>query len=159
MRGDEGVHEGLEVRAPPLGKAVANVPIALALAVAQAANGRQTLIKPFLETLNLVIVVLEIVTRQLEERIGYLQHQNVWVVVLVANEDALAGSSHAMLFVMLLEPLESSHDRRVLLRLCLLDTERVVGQRVQADGLGLIGLEWEGDDGRFGGPQVVGGDR
>lgn len=42
--GDERVHEGLKVGAPPLGEAVADIPVPLGLAVAQAADGSQTLV-------------------------------------------------------------------------------------------------------------------
>ena len=47
---------------------------------------------------------------QFEKRVGYLQHEDVWVVVLVTDEDAFAGAPHAMVFVMLFEALEASED-------------------------------------------------
>jgi len=37
---------------------------------------------------------------QLEEGIRYLQHKNMWVIVFMADKDALASSSHAMIIVM-----------------------------------------------------------
>lgn len=142
--GDERVHEGLEVGAPPLGKAVADVPVPLGLAVAQAADGGQALVQALLEAVNLVVLGLEIVAGQLEECICNLQHEDVGMIVLVADEDALAGSPHAMFHVVLLQALQPSHDGRVLLRLGLLYAEGVVGQRVDPDRLGLVGLEGEG---------------
>lgn len=99
---DERIHEGLEVGAPPLGKAVANMPVACRLAVAQTADGSQALVQALLKTLHLVVLGLEVVARQLKEGIGYLKHQDVWVVVLVADENALAGAAHAVLVVVLL---------------------------------------------------------
>ena len=38
---------------------------------------------------------------QLEKRVRYLQHEDVWVVVLMTDEDPLSGPSHAMLLIML----------------------------------------------------------
>lgn len=69
------------------------------------------------------------------------------MVVLVADEDALAGPPHAMFHVVLLQALQPSHHGRVLLRLGLLYAERIVGQGVDADCLGLVGLEGEGFNG------------
>lgn len=57
----------------------------------------------------------------------------MWVIVLVADQDAFAGSAHAMFVVVLFKTLQSRHHRRVLLGLRLLDAERVVGQRIQSD--------------------------
>lgn len=42
---------------------------------------------------------------QLKKGVRNLQHQNVWMVVLVADQDALAGSAHAMLYVVLFQSL------------------------------------------------------
>ena len=39
---------------------------------------------------------------QLEEGICDLKHEDVWVVVFVADEDPLAGATHAMSVIMLL---------------------------------------------------------
>lgn len=124
---DEGVHEGLEVRPPPLGKTVADMPVRRVLAVAQAADRGQALVQPGLEALNLLVSVLQIVPRELEESICDLEHEDMRVVVLVADEDALAGAAHAMLVVVLLQALKSGDDTGVLLRLGLLDAECVVG--------------------------------
>ena len=38
---------------------------------------------------------------QLEESIRDLQHQDMWVVMLVADQHAFAGPPHAMLLVVL----------------------------------------------------------
>lgn len=38
---------------------------------------------------------------QLEERVRNLQHQDVWVVMLVADEDPFTRPTHPMLFIML----------------------------------------------------------
>lgn len=37
---------------------------------------------------------------QFEECIGDLQHQDVWVIVFVADEDTLAGAPHAVDLIM-----------------------------------------------------------
>ncbi len=126
MRRDKGIHVGLLVRTPPLGEAFANLPITSFLALSQAANGSQSLVKSGFEALNFIVLWTKVVSRKLEECIGYLQHQNVRVVVLVAHEDALASAAHAMLGVMLLQALQPCNDRRILLWLCLFDTKCIV---------------------------------
>lgn len=40
---------------------------------------------------------------QLEEGIRNLQHQNVWMIVLVADQDPFARPTHAMLIVVLFQ--------------------------------------------------------
>lgn len=42
---------------------------------------------------------------QLKKRIRNLQHQDMGVVVFMANEDAFAGATHAMLLIVFFEPL------------------------------------------------------
>ena len=39
---------------------------------------------------------------QLEEGICDLQHQDVWVIVLMTDENALTSAAHAMMFVVFL---------------------------------------------------------
>lgn len=78
---------------------------------------------------------------QLEERIRDLQHQNVRVVVLVTDQNALTRPAHAMLLVMLLEAPQSRNDRRIFFWLVLFRAEGVVAQRIQADRLRLIRVE------------------
>ena len=157
--GDERVHEGLEVGPPPLGETVADLPIGGLLALADPTDGGEALVEAGLETLDLLVLGAQVVAGQLEEGVGDLQHQDVRVVVLVADEDALAGAPHAVRVVMLLQPLQPRDHRRVLLGLRLLDAERVVGQRVQADGFRLVRVERERDDGRVGRLERRRGDR
>ena len=83
---------------------------------------------------------------QFEEGIRDLQHEDVRVVVLVADEDALAGPSHSVLVIVLLEPLQSCEDRWVFFWLRLLGAERVVAQRIKAYSLGLVRIEVQGLD-------------
>ena len=98
MRWDEWVHEGLEIRPPPLRQRITNLPLLIdALATKLCAYRRQSLIQPHLEAFDLVILRLQVVAGQLEEGVGDLQHQDVGMVVFVADEDAFAGSAHAML--------------------------------------------------------------
>lgn len=50
---------------------------------------------------------------QFEESIRDLQHEDVRVVVFVADEDAFTGSSHAMFVVVFLQPPQSVFHRGV----------------------------------------------
>ncbi len=102
MRGNKRVHKRLEIRPPPLRKRIPNLPLLIdALSRELIARGSQPLVQPHLEPLHLVILGLEIVARQLEEGVRDLQHQDVRVVVFVANKDPFAGSAHAVLGVVL----------------------------------------------------------
>lgn len=69
------------------------------------------------------------------------------MVMLMADQHALARAAHAMLVVVLLQPLQARKHARVLLGLRLLGAERVVGQRVQADRGRLLAGEVFGGDG------------
>ena len=78
---------------------------------------------------------------QFEERVRDLQHQDVWVVVLVTDQDALAGSAHAMFFVVLFQSLETRVHRRIFFRLVLFGAKGVVAEREKADGWRLVCVE------------------
>lgn len=67
---------------------------------------------------------------QFEECIGNLQHQDVRMVMLMADQYSFARPSHAMQLVVLLQPLQSRNDRRVFFRLIFLGAEGVVAQWV-----------------------------
>ena len=84
---------------------------------------------------------------QLEKGICNLQHEDVWVIMFVADEDSLAGSTHAMFFKVLFQSLQAREHRGILLRLMLFGTERVVAQRVEANGRRLICVKRLGNDG------------
>ena len=84
---------------------------------------------------------------QLEKRVGYLQHEDVRVVVLVADEDAFAGAPHAVVFVVFFEALEAGEDGRVFFRLVFLGPECVVAQGIKADCDRLIRGEGFGENG------------
>lgn len=120
MRWEERVHEGLKVRSPPLCEGVAYLPFVVhALARELVAYWCQTFIQTELEAFDLIVFGLEVVARsgkrkfngkhrsrkrsilQFEESIRYLQHQDVRMVVFMANQDSFAGPTHTMLFVML----------------------------------------------------------
>lgn len=120
MRWEKRVHEGLEVRSPPLGQGVAYLPFVVhALARELVAYWCQTFIQAELEAFDFIVFGLKVVTRsakrqltgkhrsrkrlilQFEEGICYLQHQDVRMVVFMANQDSFAGPAHTMLFVML----------------------------------------------------------
>jgi len=120
MRWKKWVHERLEIRSPPLCKGIAYLPfVVYALARELVADWCQTFVQAELEALDLVVFSLEVVARsgerqpnckhqsqkgsnlQFEESIRYLQHQDVGMVVFMANQDSFASSAHAMLFIML----------------------------------------------------------
>jgi len=81
----KGVHEGLEVGAPPLRKAVADLPVTRLLAVAKTSDGSQPLVQARLESLNLVVLGLQVVARKLEKRVCDLKHEDVRVVMFMTN--------------------------------------------------------------------------
>jgi len=160
---NEWVHERLEVGPPPLCQCVADLPLVVdALTCELGADGRKTLVEPRLETLDLVVFGAEIVARaalgqpclhvgegsiQLEEGVRDLQHEDMWVVVLVADQDAFASPSHAMLRVVFFQSLQSRKDRRVLFWLAIFGSECVVAQGEQANRLGLVAVEVLGNHG------------
>ena len=67
---------------------------------------------------------------QLEECVRDLQHENVGVVVLVADQNAFTCSSHAMFLVVFFKSLQSSKHRGVFFWLAIFRAERVVAKRV-----------------------------
>ena len=123
VRGDEGVHERLEVGAPPLRQCIADLPLVVdALACELCADGRETLIQARLEAFDFVVFGAEVVAGsaavsigfpcscmyvQLEEGVCDLQHEDVRVVVLVADQNGFARPSHAVLVVVLFQSLQA----------------------------------------------------
>lgn len=108
---------------------------------------------------------------QLKKRIRNLQHKNMRMIMLMTDQDALTRTAHAMLFVMLLEPLEPREHRRVFFGLVLLGPEGVVAERIESDRARLVGGKGFGEDGagifelvvrtgggRMGGGRVGGGE-
>ena len=67
---------------------------------------------------------------QLEECICNLQHEDVRVVVLVADKYAFTCPSHAMFLVMLFETLQPRKNRRILFWLSIFCAECVVAERI-----------------------------
>ena len=84
---------------------------------------------------------------QLEERVCDLQHQNVWMVVLVAHQDTLASAAHAMFFVVFLQSLQTRQHRRILFRLLFFGTKGVIAEREEADGRRLVRVKSFGEGG------------
>lgn len=75
MRWDKWVHESLEIRPPPLRQGVTDLPLLIdALAAELGADGGQPLVQPHLEAFYLLVFRLEIISWELEERVGDLQH-------------------------------------------------------------------------------------
>lgn len=61
---DERVHEGLEIRSPPLRQRITNLPFLIdTLAAKLRTDGCQALVQSHLEALNLIIIFLEVVAR------------------------------------------------------------------------------------------------
>ncbi len=64
VRGDEGVHEGLEVGAPPLCQRVADLPFIVdSLACELRADGCEALVQTRLEAFDLIVLGAQVVTR------------------------------------------------------------------------------------------------
>lgn len=124
MGRQERIQERLEIRPPPLRQTIPDFPVQITLLWIR---GRKPLIQPVLEALDLFVAGEEVVAGELEEGVGDLQHQDVWVVVLVADEDGFAGAAHAVVGVVILETLQAGEDRRVFFRLGLFGAECVVG--------------------------------
>lgn len=80
------------------------------------------------------------------------------MVVLVADQDALARPSHAVGLVVFFQTLEASEHGGVFFRLGLFGAEGVVGEGVEADCLGLVGVEGFREDGGVGGLEGWGRD-
>ena len=56
----------------------------------------------------------------------------------MADQNALAGSAHAMSHIMLFQSLQACEHRRILFGLVLFGAEGVIAQRKEADGGRLI---------------------
>lgn len=67
---------------------------------------------------------------QLEEGVRDLQHQDVWVVVLVADEYAFAGSAHAVFGIVFFKALQAREDGRIFFWLAIFGAECVVAEGV-----------------------------
>lgn len=80
------------------------------------------------------------------------------MVVLMTDQDGLAGPSHAMLFVVLFQPLQPVFHRRILLRLSLFRAKGVVAERVETDGFGLLLVKGQAGGREVGGLLVFGRD-
>ena len=63
---------------------------------------------------------------QFEERVRDLQHQDVRVVVFVADQHALARAPHAVRVIMFFQALEAREHRGVLFGLVLFCAEGIV---------------------------------
>ena len=143
MRRDEWVHESLEIGTPPLRERVANLPLIVdAFAGELRAYGRKAFVQPRFEALDLLDIGSQIVSgptsvssisgemsiiyAQFEECIRNLQHEDVRVVVLVADQDALACPSHTTCLVVFLQSLQSRKDRGILFGLGIFGAESVV---------------------------------
>lgn len=62
MRREEGIHEGFEIRSPPLRQRIADLPFIVdSLAGELASDGGETLVEPELEAFDFVIFGLEVI--------------------------------------------------------------------------------------------------
>lgn len=135
MRRQKRIHERFEVGPPPLRQGVPNHPLVVdTFAGELIAHRRQALVETDLETLSFVVFCLEIIARpiircgprsalvhrvsskgyegngQFKERVGNLQHQDVRMVMLMADQYSFTRPSHAMQLVMLFQPLQSRYN-------------------------------------------------
>jgi hypothetical protein len=78
--------------------------------------------------------------------------------VLVADQDPFGGAPHPVQGVVFFEAFEARGDGGVFLGLGFFGAEGVVGEGVEADGLGLVGVEIKGYYRRVGGLQGGCGD-
>ena len=69
------------------------------------------------------------------------------MIVFMADQDSLAGSTHAMILVVLFQSLQACEHRGILLWLMLFGTKGVVAERVKADGRRLVCVERLGNGG------------
>ena len=129
MSGEERIHERLEIRPPPLRERVADFP--LCVCASGRIRGAEPLRQAGLEGGDLGGGCGQVVAGQLEEGVGDLQHEDVRVVVLVADEDPLAGAPHPVRGVVLFEAGEARGDGGVFFRLGFFRGEDVVGERVE----------------------------
>ena len=86
---------------------------------------------------------MEVVTRKLEESVGYLEHEDMRVSVFVTEEDGFAGAAHAVVVIVASEARQACEDRGVFFGLRFFGAQGVVGHRVEADRPRLIGGERE----------------
>lgn len=68
------------------------------------------------------------------------------MVVFMADQDAFACPSHAMLLIMFFESLQSRENRWVFFWLGLFSSKGVVAERIEADSSRLVRREGLGDD-------------
>ena len=80
VRGQKRVHEGLEVGPPPLRERVTDLPLVVdGLAAELAAHGRQALVQPSLEALDLVVLGSQVVAWSVWETILLARPESQWV--------------------------------------------------------------------------------
>lgn len=96
------------------------------------------------------MVGMEVVTRKLEESVGYLEHEDMRVSVFVTEEDGFAGAAHAMVVIVPSEARQACEHRRVFFGLRFFGAQGVVGHRVEANSRRLIGGKRERCDGSIG---------
>lgn len=111
-------HEGLKVWPPKVSDRLSDAPVVdpsrpdaavhrfvvlaldpLSRLVSGAGFRTEAEVHAVLQAVDLVLVRLEVVARQFEERVGDLEEQDVRVTVLVHDQQAFDRSPHAILFV------------------------------------------------------------
>lgn len=78
----------------------------------------------------------------------------MWVVVLMADEDTFDGAAHAVERVVVLQARQAGVDGWVFFWLWCFGCKVIVGERVEAQRLWLVGIEGERLDGWVGGLKV-----
>jgi hypothetical protein len=64
------------------------------------------------------------------ERVGDLKKHDVWVVVFMAEHNALAKAAHSMLFVVILQSIQALFHRSILFRLLRLCANLIAAKRI-----------------------------
>ena len=66
--------------------------------------------------------------KQFEECIGNLEHEDMRMIMLVADKDTFTSSSHSMFFIVLLQPAQTSRDRRIFFGLMFFYSKVIIAQ-------------------------------
>jgi len=119
-------HKSFKIWSPPLGQTVTNFPFVVeavgAVELLRVGRGSETVIQAFFQTLYFVLAGFEVVARsvemglhtfmhwimvysQFEKGIGDLEHEDMRMAMVVNDEDAFNGATHAIILVVVLQTL------------------------------------------------------
>ena len=136
-------HERLEIGSPPLSETVPDFPLVVdtmgCIKLFRFGRRGETLVQSALEAVDVVFAGFEVVAwtarasdrahgerrgcLQLEKRVRDLEHEDVGVAMVVHDEDALYGATHAKVFIVVLETLQAGRNRGVFFGLGFLGAD------------------------------------